>query len=550
MQAAGGHVHWARDAAEANAAVAAVATEHGASEVVKVKSITTDETKLNDALAAEGIAAVETDLAELIVQLDGDSPSHILVPAIHRNRAEIRDLFRRELGVEDLSDEPAELTAVAREHLRRKFLEAKVGVSGANFGIAETGTRLRGRVRGQRADVHHAARRAGDRHGRGEGAAALARPGGLPPAPAALLDRRADEPVHLPVERGAGGRRAAGVPPRAARQRAHRRAGRRRRPPGAALHSLLRLPERVPGLLARRRPRLRVGLSRADRGDPRSPAGSAGGPPVAAVRVVAVRRLRRRVPGEDRHPRGAGAPARRGGGAQGHRRGVLAMRALARVFGDRKRYERAQSLARAGRSPLGRGLAKRLPGPLAAWTSSRELPTVPEQTFREWWKLASLSAREDILERARAALVDRPDAPAAPAAPRPASPPDPVGLFCDRVSDYRATVHRCAAEEVARYVRDSARERLAAPADAPPEWGELIHDHGLSPQELDALDGVVTGCELAIAETGTIVLRSGGAAQGRRALTLVPDLHVCVVGEHQVHGSVPEAIAALRGARA
>ena len=65
---------------------------------------------------------------------------------------------------------------------------------------------------------------------------------------------------------------------------------------------------------------------------------------------------------------------------------ALAMRALARVFGDRKRYERAQRLARAGRSPLGRGLAKRLPGPLAAWTSSRELPEVPEQTFREWWR--------------------------------------------------------------------------------------------------------------------------------------------------------------------
>ena len=140
VQAAGGQVHWARDAAEANAAVAAVAREHGAEEVVKVKSITTDETKLNDALAAEGIAAVETDLAELIVQLDNDAPSHILVPAIHRNRAEIRDLFKAKLGAEGLSDRPEELTAVAREHLRRKFLEARVAVSGANFGVAETGT--------------------------------------------------------------------------------------------------------------------------------------------------------------------------------------------------------------------------------------------------------------------------------------------------------------------------------------------------------------------------------------------------------------------------
>ena len=241
-------------------------SEHGVDEVVKVKSITTDETKLNDALAAEGIGAVETDLAELIVQLDDDSPSHILVPAIHRNRAEIRDLFRRELGAEDLSDEPAELTAVAREHLRRKFLEAQHGRERGELRRRRDRHRLRGRVRGQRAHVHHAARRAGDRHGHREGAAALARPGGLPPAAAALLDRRADEPLHLAVERRARGRRAAGVPPGAARQRAHRRAGRRRRPPVPALHPLLGLPERLPGLLARRRPRLRVGLPRARSG--------------------------------------------------------------------------------------------------------------------------------------------------------------------------------------------------------------------------------------------------------------------------------------------
>ena len=83
---AGGHVHWARDAAEANAVVAEVARAHGATEVVKVKSLTTDEIGLNAALAAEGIHALETDFAELILQLDGDWSSHILVPAIHRNR--------------------------------------------------------------------------------------------------------------------------------------------------------------------------------------------------------------------------------------------------------------------------------------------------------------------------------------------------------------------------------------------------------------------------------------------------------------------------------
>ena len=139
-QTAGAHVHWARDAAEANAIVVGVAREHGVSEIVKMKSLTTDEIHLNDALAAAGIAALETDFAELILQLDGDWPSHILVPAIHRNRTEIRDLFARTIATGPLTDEPSELAEAARVYLREKFLGATMGVSGANFGIADTGT--------------------------------------------------------------------------------------------------------------------------------------------------------------------------------------------------------------------------------------------------------------------------------------------------------------------------------------------------------------------------------------------------------------------------
>ena len=143
---AGALVHWARDAAEANRIVAEVAKAHGVDEVVKVKSMATQEIGLNEALADEGIAAWETDLAELIVQLGQDLPSHILVPAIHRNRAEIRQIFREQMAAsgraapEDLTDEPAELANAARLHLREKFLRARVAVSGANFAVAETGT--------------------------------------------------------------------------------------------------------------------------------------------------------------------------------------------------------------------------------------------------------------------------------------------------------------------------------------------------------------------------------------------------------------------------
>jgi L-lactate dehydrogenase complex protein LldF len=138
--AAGGEVHWARDADEANAIAVSIVQRHDAAEVVKVKSLTTDEIGLYDALAAVGVDAIETDFAELILQLDGDWSSHILVPAIHRNRTEIRDLFRRTIGDADLTDDPSELAETARRHLRERFLRARVGISGANFAVAETGS--------------------------------------------------------------------------------------------------------------------------------------------------------------------------------------------------------------------------------------------------------------------------------------------------------------------------------------------------------------------------------------------------------------------------
>ncbi|MGV9362516.1 lactate utilization protein B [Amycolatopsis sp. NPDC003731] len=146
LQARGATVHWARDAREACEVVAGIARDHGVDEVVKVKSMATQEIGLNEALAEHGVTAWETDLAELIVQLGDDLPSHLLVPAIHRNRAEIREIFRREMAAagrpapEGLTDDPAELAGAARLHLREKFLRAKMAVSGANFAVAESGT--------------------------------------------------------------------------------------------------------------------------------------------------------------------------------------------------------------------------------------------------------------------------------------------------------------------------------------------------------------------------------------------------------------------------
>jgi L-lactate dehydrogenase complex protein LldG len=121
-----------------------------------------------------------------------------------------------------------------------------------------------------------------------------------------------------------------------------------------------------------------------------------------------------------------------------------------------------------------------------------------------------------------------------------------IELLCDRIADYRAAVRRVRATEIGDAVAAISAGRLGVPVGLPHAWrpGHAVEDHGLTPQELDALDGVLTGCTLAIAETGTLVL-SGDASEGRRALTLVPDLHICIVRASQIVETVPEAFAAL-----
>ena len=136
---AGGKVHWARDGEEAKRIVTALVKASGSDEVIKVKSMTTEEIHLNVALEAAGVHAYETDLAELIIQLGNDQPSHIVVPALHKNRQQIREIFQREMNLPELGDEPQDLADAARRFLREKFLRVKTAVSGANFLIAETG---------------------------------------------------------------------------------------------------------------------------------------------------------------------------------------------------------------------------------------------------------------------------------------------------------------------------------------------------------------------------------------------------------------------------
>jgi L-lactate dehydrogenase complex protein LldF len=387
VTAAGGHVHWARDAEEAGRVVAEIVAPTGAREVVKVKSLTTDEIDLNESLAAAGIEVVETDLAELICQLAGEEPSHILVPAIHKNRREIRDLFRERLGLPELSDDPHELAEAARLHLRRKFLTARTAVSGANFAVAETGTVC-----------------VVESEGNGRFCTTLPETLVTVLGIEKLVPAPEDLEVFLQLlPRSSTGERMnpytslwTGVTPGDGPREFHvvlldngrtdvlaDEVGRQAlacircsaclnvcpvytRTGGHAYGSVYAGP--IGAILT---PQLR-GVSAA----PSLPyASSLCGAcyEVCPVKIDIPRvlvHLRGRVVDEGRSL----SPE------QG------AMRALAWTFANRRRYERAQRLARAGTRPFVRdGLLRRLPG-LGAWTETRDLRPVPRQTFREWWE--------------------------------------------------------------------------------------------------------------------------------------------------------------------
>ena len=135
----GGTVFFAADASEANDYVARLAADRGVRSVVKSKSMVTEEIELNRHLESQGLQVVETDLGEFILQLAGEKPAHIISPVMHKNRHEIAELFASELDME-YSDDPIVLNAVARQHLRSIFLAADMGISGVNFGVADTGT--------------------------------------------------------------------------------------------------------------------------------------------------------------------------------------------------------------------------------------------------------------------------------------------------------------------------------------------------------------------------------------------------------------------------
>ena len=586
--------------------------------MVKVKSMATQEIGLNEALEAAGIAAWETDLAELIVQLGHDKPSHILVPAIHRNRAEIREIFLREMArvglpaPADLTDEPPALAEAARRHLRQKFLTARVAISGANFAVASTGTLAvvesegNGRMcltlprtlitvmgieklvptwpdlevflqllprssTGERMNPYTSmwsgAVEGQDFHlvlldnGR---TAVLGDPSGR----AALRCIRCSACLNVcPVYERTGGHAYGSVYPG---------------PIGAVLSPQL------------------TGVAE----NPSLPYASSlcgacyDACPVAIDIPSMLVHLRAQVP----HPAAERA----------------VMRSVAYAMGSPRRWAVALSASRAGRLLGGRrGRIRALPPPLSGWTASRDLPVPPAESFRDWWtrthgsatapparaggrgrlgwrgrgavrgtggpgaaagrgpggesgggdrwrrsgrpggarsgvrRAAVSSARDEVLGRIRRALADRPAAPEVPRAYRRAGDLDQAArldLLVDRLVDYKAAVRRCSPPQLADTLLDALSARGAARVVVPPglpwELPGAVADDGLTAADIDRLDGVVTACAVAVAETGTIVLDSS-PDQGRRMITLVPDYHLCVVRADQVVQTVPEAVARL-----
>ncbi|QAY64836.1 iron-sulfur cluster-binding protein [Xylanimonas allomyrinae] len=395
---AGASVHWARDAEEANRIVTGLVRATGTDEVVKVKSMATQEIELNQALEQAGIRAWETDLAELIVQLGHDQPSHILVPAIHRNRAEIREIFLREMGQvgvgapADLTSEPARLAEAARGHLREKFLRAKVAVCGANFAVAQTGTLV-------------------VVESEGNGRMCLTLPETLIAVVGIekVVPTFADLDVFLQLlPRSSTGERMnpytsmwTGVTPGDGPQAVHvvlldngrtdaladdlgRQALRCIR--CSACLNVCPVYERVGGhaygsvypgpIGAVLNPLIRGTTSAVDRALPSASSLCGACFDACPVRIEIpdlLVRLRTRVVDEKR----GGLPTPE----------ALAMKATAWTLASPARLEGAQRVsALAGRALRGRERIGRLPGPLAAWSDARDAPVPAPETFRSWWK--------------------------------------------------------------------------------------------------------------------------------------------------------------------
>lgn len=391
---AGGIVHWARDAAEARKIVVELVKASGSDEVIKIKSMTTEEIGLNRALESARIQPIETDLAELIIQLGQDQPSHIVVPALHKNRQQIREIFRREMNLPTLGEEAQDLADAARRFLREKFLRVRTAVSGANFLIAETGGVC-------------------VVESEGNGRMCLTLPETLITIAGIdkVLPRFRDLEVMLQLlPRSATGERMnpynsiwTGVDPMDGPRNFH----------------VILMDNARTGILADEESRQTLNCIRCAACQNACPVyrqtgghayGSVYAGPIGAILTPQLQEMRHaqslpyasslcgacyevcpvkiNIPEVLIHLRNKVVQQNTAGFAGLFDVEAGAMKAMAMVFRSERRFRAAQRLGRMAEGPLVRkdGWIHWLPGLLGGWTQARDLQEMPKQTFRDWWE--------------------------------------------------------------------------------------------------------------------------------------------------------------------
>lgn len=369
--------------------IADIVRQSGENEVIKIKTMTSDETKLNEALERRGIRAHETDLAELIIQLGQDKPSHIVVPALHKNREQVREIFREKMHLPELGSRPEDLTAAARQYLREKFLSVKIGVCGANFLIAETGGVC-------------------IVESEGNGRMCLTLPDTLIALAGIekIIPRFQDLEVFLQLlPRSATGERM--NPYNSLWTGVHAGDGPRQ------FHIVL-LDNGRTGVLADAEARQTLHCIRCAACLNTCPVyrqtgghayGSSYAGPIGAILTpqllgmeaaqslpyasslcgacYEVCPVKINIPEVLIHLRGRVVREQKSALDPE----ALAMKAAAAIFASRRRFEAAQRMARVSQWPLvSKGWVRSLPGMLGNWTRARDLRALPSQTFREWWK--------------------------------------------------------------------------------------------------------------------------------------------------------------------
>ncbi len=606
VTAHGGVVHWARDAAEANDIVVKLVQATGVDSVVKVKSMATAEIELNVALEKHGITAYETDLAELIVQLGDDLPSHILVPAIHKNRSQIRQIFIDEMGKSglaapaDLSNDPQALAAAARAHLRQRFLSARVAISGANFVIADSGALVvvesegNGRMcltlpetlisvvgiekilpNWQSLEVFMQLlprSSTGERMNPYTSIFTGATPGNGPSHfHLVLIDNGRSsalaEETGRDVLRCIRCSACLNVCPVYERTGGHTYGNPYPGPIGAVL---------VPQLRRGKRTALEDSLPYAS-----SLCGACyvACPVKIDIPKILVR-LRSEVVDEKRreHPRDPE---------------LLSMKIAESGFSSGRVFQRVVAIGGLfGRLPV--RTLRFLPPPLNKWSGARDAPVPPPTSFRTWFSSthpdanisgpdpvssheamvhhhdalheaapghvgADVAGREGVLSSIDAALgtSGRRSSLSGERQYRVNGHLDAKQrreLLKDRLIDYRAHVVECDHGALGGVVNElliaHGSTSLAVPSDIPGDWftsmsAEVRSDSPhLTVADLDAIDSTLSGCAVAIAQTGTIILDSG-ERQGRRALSLIPDHLIIVIFDDQIVEVVPEGVSRL-----